>query len=282
MSFANLSVRARLASLLIFVNVLLLASAGYAWYAISRLNGQLDHTIKEHNDVEAAHPARAPRAARLQDPGPGVEGHDHPRQRARRSTTSTGRRSTTGPPKVKTELAGPQRRRQGRSACPADIADKSIAEHEELNRRYQTAIRSFDGKNEASTDLVDQLVRGIDRAATDNIDARRGEDRGARRLARRQDCRDRRLRAPHAHHRPHVLALFAVVVSAVAGTLTVVSITRRLQRATEVAREVAAGNLTADIEPGRNDELGQLLGSLRDMNDSLTGIVGRVRQAPSS
>src|SRR4030095_1920697 len=52
--FANLSVRARLASLLIFVNVLLLASAGYAWYAISRLNGQLDHTIKEHKDVEAA------------------------------------------------------------------------------------------------------------------------------------------------------------------------------------------------------------------------------------
>jgi methyl-accepting chemotaxis protein len=76
-----------------------------------------------------------------------------------------------------------------------------------------------------------------------------------------------------------VLVFCAALVSIFAGTLTILAITRRLQKATEVAREVAAGNLTAKIEVGRKDELGQLLGSLGEMNDSLTSIVGRVRQA---
>jgi methyl-accepting chemotaxis protein len=63
------------------------------------------------------------------------------------------------------------------------------------------------------------------------------------------------------------------------GTFTILAITRRLKRATDIARAVAEGNLTTRIETGRDDELGQLLGSLREMNDSLAGIVGRVRQA---
>jgi len=57
------------------------------------------------------------------------------------------------------------------------------------------------------------------------------------------------------------------------------AITRRLQRATDIARTVAAGNLGLQIETGRQDELGHLLGSMRDMNNSLAGIVDRVRQA---
>jgi hypothetical protein len=49
---ANITVRTRLALLLAFVNLMLFVAAGYAWYAISRLNGHLDHTIKEHHAVE--------------------------------------------------------------------------------------------------------------------------------------------------------------------------------------------------------------------------------------
>ena len=33
---------------------MLFAAAGYAWYAISRMNGQIEHTIKEHHHVEVA------------------------------------------------------------------------------------------------------------------------------------------------------------------------------------------------------------------------------------
>ena len=44
--FANVTIRTRLALLLAFVNALLFAAAGYAWYAIARLNDQLVHTIR--------------------------------------------------------------------------------------------------------------------------------------------------------------------------------------------------------------------------------------------
>ncbi|SDX47911.1 methyl-accepting chemotaxis protein [Collimonas sp. OK242] len=47
--------------------------------------------------------------------------------------------------------------------------------------------------------------------------------------------------------------------------------------AVEVARRVAAGDLTADIEVRSKDETGQLMQALKDMNDGLQKIVGEVR-----
>src|SRR5450830_9146 len=44
-----------------------------------------------------------------------------------------------------------------------------------------------------------------------------------------------------------------------------------------VARQVAAGDLTADIRPASQDETGELMSSLKEMNDSLLNIVGLVR-----
>ncbi|MFK3739050.1 methyl-accepting chemotaxis protein [Massilia sp. TN1-12] len=55
------------------------------------------------------------------------------------------------------------------------------------------------------------------------------------------------------------------------------SIIRPLTEAVAIARRVAAGDLSADIQPGSNNEFGQLLGALRDMNGSLAAIVGQVR-----
>ena len=54
MGFAKLSVKARLAIMLAFVNVLLLVAAGYSWYAITRLNGQLESVVATQNQIEAA------------------------------------------------------------------------------------------------------------------------------------------------------------------------------------------------------------------------------------
>ena len=48
-------------------------------------------------------------------------------------------------------------------------------------------------------------------------------------------------------------------------------------RAVTVARTVAAGDLTGDIQVRSTDETGQLSQALRDMNASLVGIVGKVR-----
>jgi methyl-accepting chemotaxis protein len=54
------------------------------------------------------------------------------------------------------------------------------------------------------------------------------------------------------------------------------TIARPLTRAVTLARSVAAGDLTSRIDVQGNDETAQLLGALRDMNASLSGIVGEV------
>jgi methyl-accepting chemotaxis protein len=56
------------------------------------------------------------------------------------------------------------------------------------------------------------------------------------------------------------------------------SITRPLERAVAIANTVASGDLTSNIEVKTSDETGQLLRALREMNNSLLGIVSQVRQ----
>ncbi len=52
---------------------------------------------------------------------------------------------------------------------------------------------------------------------------------------------------------------------------------RALNEAVRVARAVAAGDLTQNIQIRTNDETGQLMAAMQDMNTSLADIVGQVR-----
>ncbi|OON59693.1 hypothetical protein B0920_20625 [Massilia sp. KIM] len=73
------------------------------------------------------------------------------------------------------------------------------------------------------------------------------------------------------------LTLFALATGAVFAWLIARAITVPLQEALQVARTVASGNLGSKIEVRGANETGQLMGALKDMNDSLRGIVDRVR-----
>jgi methyl-accepting chemotaxis protein len=55
------------------------------------------------------------------------------------------------------------------------------------------------------------------------------------------------------------------------------SITRPLRAAVEIARKLTAGDLTSNIETTSQDKLGQLMATLKDMNQSLAKIVREVR-----
>ena len=74
------------------------------------------------------------------------------------------------------------------------------------------------------------------------------------------------------------LTAAATVISVLVGTLTTRSITRPLNRAVDVAQRVARGDLSSRIETRSQDETGQLMQALRDMNNGLKQIVGDVRQ----
>ncbi len=78
------------------------------------------------------------------------------------------------------------------------------------------------------------------------------------------------------------LAAAAIVASVLTGVLITRGIVNPLRGAVSVARKVASGNLTSEIEVRSRDETGELMQALHDMNESLKGIVGRVREGTES
>ncbi|MFC0254003.1 methyl-accepting chemotaxis protein [Massilia consociata] len=75
------------------------------------------------------------------------------------------------------------------------------------------------------------------------------------------------------------LGLLSLLAAGAIAWMTSRSITRPLNKAVEIARTVAAGDLTSTIVVTSNDETGQLLQSLSTMNDSLQTIVASVRSS---
>lgn len=74
-----------------------------------------------------------------------------------------------------------------------------------------------------------------------------------------------------------MLGLGAFALGAALAWLLSRSITAPLRHAVAIARSVAAGDLSQTIKVTSSDETGQLLGALKEMNDSLLTIVGEVR-----
>ena len=73
------------------------------------------------------------------------------------------------------------------------------------------------------------------------------------------------------------LGFIAVVLAAICAVLITRSITRPISEAVRVAQAVSTGDLRSHIEVTSRDEMGQLMGALKAMNDNLVGLVTRMR-----
>ena len=79
-----------------------------------------------------------------------------------------------------------------------------------------------------------------------------------------------------------VCAALAILLGVAIAFLITRSITRPLSEALGLAQRVAVGDLTSTVEVKTKDETGKLLQALKDMNESLSGIVGDVRDTTDS
>ena len=79
-----------------------------------------------------------------------------------------------------------------------------------------------------------------------------------------------------------LLSTLALVFGVVCAWVLTMGIVRPLRTAVDIARKVADGDLTAQIDASAKDETGQLLQALKDMNTSLLNIVGEVRSGTDS
>ncbi|MGK5015809.1 methyl-accepting chemotaxis protein [Janthinobacterium sp. 61] len=79
-----------------------------------------------------------------------------------------------------------------------------------------------------------------------------------------------------------LMSTLALAFGVVCAWLLTMGIVRPLRTAVEIARKVADGDLTAQIDASAKDETGQLLQALKDMNTSLLNIVSEVRSGTDS
>jgi methyl-accepting chemotaxis protein-1 (serine sensor receptor) len=158
-----------------------------------------------------------------------------------------------------------------------DKVGQAQAALRELNERYHAALKTWDSANPETYKLIDKQVKGMDRPPTKLIDEI-VDDIQTYSKTTIATMRKEKDAAEQAERRLG-LATFATVLL-VAGCVTVWlarSITRPLRDAVTIASTVAAGDLTHPIVVDRKDEIGMLLDALKHMQDSLAGIVERVR-----
>jgi len=157
------------------------------------------------------------------------------------------------------------------------LVDEAMRMHDELGKNYVNALKQYDSANPESGKVVDALVKGMDRAPTKTIDdivAFIGEQSRVSAAAVAAE-------SAAANRRATVSLLVMIAATVVLGGVIVwwmvLGITRPLTQAIGIAKTVAAGDLRTEVQVKSKDEVGELLEALRQMNENLSGIVGRVR-----
>ena len=157
------------------------------------------------------------------------------------------------------------------------LVDEAIKTQGELGTRYLAALKQYDSANPESAKVVDNLVKGMDREPTRKIDdivAYIGQE--SKRLMERMAAE-----SAAAHDQAMLVMGATLAVTLVVGCVTVLwlikSITVPLYAAVGVAQTVAGGDLRSEVRVDSKDEIGELLGALKTMQSTLSGIVGKVR-----
>jgi methyl-accepting chemotaxis protein len=176
---------------------------------------------------------------------------------------------------VKTEMAAAEKQFQGKEGQALIAETRSALAAFEAGIRETAAIlrnEPLSEIRESSTHLM-TVVRPL----TDKVDdlmTRLVE----RKLLNASDLNDETERV-YKLIRTLLISLTAggVLVGIAIGWVISKSITRPLDEAVKIAQTVAAGDLSSRIVVSSKDETGQLMQALKDMNDSLVGIVSKVR-----
>ena len=155
--------------------------------------------------------------------------------------------------------------------------DEAIRTNTELVNQYMTALKQYDAANGESARIVDGLVKGMDREPTKKIDDIVAYiNDNAHKLAATMDEEN-----AAAYKRAITTMLITLSLTLVLGATAVISlirsITRPLDEAVSMAQTVAGGDLRTEVEAHTADEIGDLLRSLKLMQNNLANIVGKVR-----
>jgi len=157
--------------------------------------------------------------------------------------------------------------------------DGLLDEHRSLSVKYKDALRGYDPTNARSTQRIDSIVRGIDRALTDKLD--QTIDSVHTLSAHKQEAIIAAARADYNTVRfTFIVSLgFAVLVAMLLAWATIRSVTRPIAELVVVADRVAEGDLREIQGEARGDETGRLQNAMQKMTASLAQTIAQVRSA---
>ncbi|RJF96089.1 methyl-accepting chemotaxis protein [Noviherbaspirillum saxi] len=153
-----------------------------------------------------------------------------------------------------------------------------VATIADLNKQseapFQEAIQKVkEYANEAAGKVISSAIDPLNQKAIVEIDKLVGmQQQAVDRLIQETDASGRRMTTVLL-----VTAILTVIIGGILSVFTTRSITLPLRDAVGVAKRVAAGKLGAQIQVQGKDETSELLQALKEMDESLSGIVSQVR-----
>ncbi len=275
MNFGNLKIGVRLGLLGAFF-VLALLTVGYqGWSAISFIKSSNAQSMQRSVDltqaVDTARSAQVEFKIQVQEwKNILVRGHD-PAQLEKYSSAFVKSGQATNAELQK--LSGMLHKLN----LQTTLDDEAIKMHDELGKNYMAALKQFDPANPESYKILDKAVAGMDRAPTKKID----EIVEFIDSQSKKNAAEAMATAEAANRFATITLLVVLVVTTVIGAAIVwwivKGITRPLDQAIDIAKTVAAGDLSVDVDVKTKDEVGELLGALKQMSGNLSDIVSRVR-----
>jgi methyl-accepting chemotaxis protein len=165
------------------------------------------------------------------------------------------------------------------AAMEADttIVERLSVSHDELGQRYRAALAHFDRNNARAPQIVDSIVKGLDRAPTavfDSVVAVATLDAHAdlAKVSEQALSSYTRMRISF-----FILLTLATVTAAFAAVFIIRGIVGPIRGAVDLAEAVAGGDLCVRVDVTGKDEVSQLLAALREMTTRLRETMGEVR-----
>jgi methyl-accepting chemotaxis protein len=157
------------------------------------------------------------------------------------------------------------------------LIKEAATAHAELGHHYLEALKQFDSSKAESAQVVDALVKGMDRAPTKKIDDIVAFVLQSSRIQMQQNASQAARQYESTVDILLIVIALSAVVSIIATYWIITGITGPLRDAVRIAANVASGDLTSRFEARTKDEVGELVGALRRMNDALASIVAQMR-----
>src|SRR5258708_201552 len=152
-----------------------------------------------------------------------------------------------------------------------------LGQLQDLDVRYRIGIARYDRRDARASQIVDSLVRGLDRgptAAFDTIVAKVIADAGVQlaQVNAQANASYDRMRLTFI-----IMLVVAGLIAAAAAGMIIRGIVVPVKSAVALAQAVAAGDLNASIVVDGADEVGQLQAALREMTRRLSETISQVR-----